>query len=189
MRNIPTLILGTVLVIGAAVFLFGLSPAIGLIIIVGGLPLWYILSARSPLTLASTLLGAALGILGALYALFAPAGERSESSSSSATLRNGKIHIHRIVSHHITVQQSSLWQQGDAGAITYLTLMAILFVVAGLGAYLHVRGHSLAGPILLWGACALLLVGTFLGAASVGLFLAPGALLVLLGAITAAGSA
>jgi hypothetical protein len=101
-----------------------------------------------------------VGVVGWAYALFGP------------TYTND-------VGGHASVAQISL----NPTSITFFVVMLLCIAGVTAGAYLHWRTGSPGGLALLWTAAVLLTVGTALGAASVGVFLLPAALLALIASI------
>jgi hypothetical protein len=121
------------------------------------------------LEMTSGLLTGIAGLFGLGYALYGPTSTMSESQTTagSATVT--------------TITRSATLAEQGLLPVTMLFLTAALLCAVGVvvGAYLHVRHGDPVGLALLCVATALLWGETILGAASIGVFLAPAALLAL----------
>jgi hypothetical protein len=124
------------------------------------------------LEMMSGLLTGIAGLAGPGYALCGPMG--STTAESETTI--GSVTVTTAIGHGSTTPA----EQGVL-PVTMLFLTAALLCAVGVvvGAYLHVRHSDPVGLALLCVATALLWGETILGAASIGVFLAPAALLAL----------
>jgi len=131
---------------------------------------------------AAGLMTGAAGIMGCAYAAFGPTYRYVGSSVSSggrATLMTGS---------------TSLMHRGlGTPAAVYLAAMLLAAIGCAACAYLHSRRGTRAALTFLWLLTAVLCAGVALGAASLGILLAPAAPLAAVtsavGSLTAAGSA
>lgn len=121
------------------------------------------------LEMTGGLLTGIAGLVGLAYALYGPTSTMVESQTTAGS-----------AAVTTTARSATLAEQGvQPAGLLFMTVALVCTVAVMAGAYLHVRHDDSVGLAVVCVAAALLLGETILGAASIGVFLAPAALLAL----------
>ncbi len=118
-----------------------------------------------------------LGLVILTIVLFAPLGSGETVTASTTTTGPNSV---------VTVTHShySLWSQGiDARAVPFLTAIMAAYIAIAIGTVMHAVWHIRLGSWIRWGGVAIALLGSVVGAMSIGLFLFPAATLGLIAAL------
>ena len=144
-----------------------------------------LMSATRRIELIAAAACAALGVSGALYALFGPTiSVSTETAVASDTTPGAGSAPPETVT--ITTDQRSMFDDGvEPGAWVVLAVMVGLSALVAVLAFVHGRSPATRRSTPLWGAAAALVSLAFITGFSVGLFLMPAALAAIVAAIAA----